>query len=563
MKKPEDDIVEYRADHIELDELELITQETEFYSVVVKKLITRGSKVIVGPRGVGKTHHMRIAHKQCLNSKTKPLSIYVTFSKYLRLEPLRGKSSIAIQFFHCWVLSKILLALRETCKTIGIDFPIFNSNDDSVNLDSLQLFCEQIEKQQQKDWHQNIIESVSVTLVNDIINEAILDSGRKHAILLCDDAALVLTKDYMVEFFDIFRSLNSSKISPKASVYPNTEFGPRFHLGHDAEYVPCWPSILSDDYEDLFDGIYAKRFTKNLKEDIKKCFIYASFGVPRAFLNLVNQFNLTDKGTDQQRVNAVIQAQAKLIREEFLTLAVKQPQFKNYVLAGHDLMDKLLKDVSKENQLSLKNGKKQIVIGIKQEHTPNKNINIIVNFFEETGLLQKATQVKHGTNRVYDRYVPHLTLLLSEGAFQRGHGGYVTNFSESINYPREKHPLRKNSFAEFSDPELLTKIRLNLPNCPACDTPRSNEEQKFCMFCGTELINKSTFETLMSNTVDTLPITEWLRAKIKQETSVETIGDIVLSSNPGQELRKAKGVGKYKATKVISEAQNWLDEYLQ
>lgn len=43
---------------------------------------------------------------------------------------------------------------------------------------------------------------------------------RKRAILLLDDAALTLTKEYMIEFFDVFRSLKTISISPKASVYP-------------------------------------------------------------------------------------------------------------------------------------------------------------------------------------------------------------------------------------------------------------------------------------------------------------------------------------------------------
>jgi hypothetical protein len=561
------DIVEYRADNIELDELEQITQQAEFYKIVVKKLMTRGAKVIIGPRGVGKTHHMRIAHKNCLASKSKPLSIYVTFSKYLRLEPLKNTTTIAIQFFHCWVLSKMLIALKNTCTDLNIEPPQIDLFSEDLKWESIQLFCDQIEKQQQQEWHQKILETISVNLVNNMIEEVMILSGRKHTVLLCDDAALVLTKDYMIEFFDIFRSLNSAKISPKASVYPSTEFGPRFHLGHDAESVPCWPSILMDDYEELFEGIYNKRFSRELKEDTKKCFMYASFGVPRAYINLINQYNLTSGTSEQQRVNIVIQSQAQLIKDEFLTLAIKQPQFKNYVQAGHDLIENIVREVANENKKSLTNGKKQIVLGIKQNHTEEtqltKNINIIVKFFEETGLLQKASPVKHGDKRVYERYVPHFTLLLSEGAFQRGRSGYVTSFSESIGFTKEKHPIRKNSFSDLMEEDLLSNINLDLPNCSSCNNPRDNENQMFCMYCGTELINKSTFKSLVNSTVDSLPITSWLKTKIKNETKVTTIGDLVLSTNPAQELRKARGVGKVKASKVISEAQDWFDEYLQ
>ncbi len=50
--------------------------------------------------------------------------------------------------------------------------------------------------------------------------------------------------------------------------------------------------------------------------------------------------------------------------------------------------------------------------------------------------------------------------------------------------------------------------------------------------------------------------------KIKEETRIETIADIVFSTNPAQELRKAKGVGEKKAVKVINEATRLMEEFL-
>ena len=563
----ENEQAEYRADHIELDELEQITQETEFYKIVIKKLVGRGSKIIVGPRGVGKTHHMRIAHRQCILQKRKPLSIYVSFSKYLRLEPLKGKTPIAMQYFHCWVLSKILLALKETCEILKSPLPEIDNYNEHLSWESLLTFSEQIEKQQQSSWHTNLLETLSVRLVEDIINDTARQQERKHTVLLCDDAALVLTRDYMLEFFDIFRSLKSSKISPKASVYPNTEFGPRFHLGHDAEPVPCWPSVIESGYEDLFNGIYEKRFSKPLKEDVKKCLMYASFGVPRAFINMINQYNLKKTNSDQQTVNAVIQEQAQLIKDEFYSLSRKQPQFKEFISTGNTLIENIVKELATENVQSLKSNKKQIILGIKQtkkeQNQTDKNLSVIIRFFEEAGLLRKESPVKHGQDRVYDRYVPHFTLLLANGGFQNGRSGFVSNFSESISFPKEKHPLRKNSFYDFMDESTFSKLSLSLPHCGNCNKPRSSQEQLFCMYCGTELINKSTFELLMGSKIESLPITTWLKEKIKQETDINTIGDVIHSLDPGQELRKAKGVGKVKASKVIKEALDWSDEYIQ
>lgn len=560
-----DETAEYRADHIELDELERITAETDFYKEVLKKLMSRGSKVIIGPRGVGKTHQMRIAYKKCLSEKKRPFPVYITFSKYLRLEPLKSSSAIAIQYFHCWVLSKILLSTKDAYQTITNESLNGNIENSDLTWEKLERFCDQIEKQQQQEWHEALLEEISVRFVSEYIEQFMGISGRNHCILLCDDAALVLAQDYMIEFMDVFRSLKSTKVSPKASVYPNTEFGPRFHLGHDAEPVPCWPSILDSEYEGLFDDVYRKRFHAEISEDVKKCFMYASFGVPRTFINLVNHFNRSN-GSAQQRVNEVINEQSSLIIKEYRSQESKQPQFKNYIRVGESLFNKVVKELVINNKTSLSKGQTQFIFGIRKDYDTDakliKNTKICVRLLEETGMLQKTTPVKHGAGREYDRYVPHFTILLASGAFQIGRSGYISTFSESINYERQKHPLRRNSFSEFDHDNELIDVTLDLPNCSNCNEPRNSENQRFCMFCGSELINKSTFERLVESTIESLPITTWLKNKITDDTVIETIGDVVLSTNPGQELMKARGIGKVKATKVIYEAEAWMDEYL-
>ncbi|WP_065717760.1 ORC-CDC6 family AAA ATPase [Acinetobacter baumannii] len=568
MNQNSDEELEYRADHMTFDELEKITVETKFYNDVVNKLLGRGSKLIIGPRGVGKTHHMKIAYKKSLSEESKSFPIYVSFSKYLRLEPLKNSTSIAIQYFHCWVLSKILIAINETLDQINITKP---DNFLEIEWNDISIFCEQIEKQQTREWQDILLEKISVHSVSNYIEKILEKVNKKHCILLCDDAALVLTKDYMIEFFDIFRALKSSKISPKASVYPNTEFGPRFHVGQDAESISCWPSIMDDEYINLFEEIYKKRFSNDIKDDVKKCFMFAAFGVPRAFINLLNTYNLTNEHTNQSRVNTVIREQADTILQEFKALSTKQPQYKNYVQAGFDIFTKIISEISKVNKEALNKEKQQICLGILQDHIDstkaNRDLSIIIRLLEETGLLLRAGTVRHGKQaddipRVYERYIPHFTLLLNEGAYQLGRSGYINNFSEYINYPKEKHPHRKNSFAEFIPKEQLENLSLELPSCGQCGNPRRDIDQKFCMFCGSELINKSTFEELISRKVIDLPLSPWLKRKIAEETRIETVADIILSTNPAQELRKARGVGERRASIIIEEAKRGMEEFL-
>lgn len=564
------DQYEYRADHMTLDELEKITAESSFYGTVVSKLLSRGAKLIVGPRGVGKTHHMRIAYKQGLSKPTKPFPIYITLSKYLRLEPLRNNSSIAIEYFHCWVLCKVMLGVKESLELLKCDIKTTHLNDDDIDWNGLVLFCEQIEKQQVREWHDTVLDRLSVNFVTSFIESALIQSNRKHAVILCDDAALVLTKDYMIEFFDIFRSLKSAKISPKASVYPNTEFGPRFHVGQDAESISCWPPIDDDEYVSLFEDIYKKRYDFEIKDDVIKCFMYAAFGVPRVFINLVNQFSRGTQKTLQSKVNAVLDEQSQIIKQEFKTLERKLPQYKNYVSIGEELLGKVIGELARANRDSIKNGKQQYMLGVLQDSQRGKHqkdIDIMIKLLEETGLIYRTTPVKHGENtgggaRTYDRFIPHFTLFINDKAYQVGKGGYINNFSKVISFPLEKHPLRKNSFVDFLKAEELDSLFLDLPSCSSCGEKRKDPEQKFCMFCGSELINKSTFESLVNMHIDALPLTAWLKTRIKEETRIETISDIVFSSNPAQELMKARGVGIVKASRVIDEASRLMEEFL-
>ncbi len=563
---------EYRADHITLDELEHVSAQTIFYNNVLSKLMSRGAKVIVGPRGVGKTHHMRLAYRKCLKEKKAYLPIYITFSKYLRLEPLKNTTSLALNYFHAWVLCKILLGTRDVLNDLKLDVLDFHVFE-NYGWNEIELYCSQIEKQQVRDWHSSLLDSLSIAVVSDFIEYCLNKTNRGHAIVFCDDAALVLTKEYMVEFFDIFRSIKSSKISPKASIYPNTEFGPRFHVGHDAEPVQCWPRITGEEYEKLFQEIYNKRFSEfNIKENVKKCLMYAAFGVPRTFINLINRYNISTKSSEQAKINEVISEQAELIINEYLSLAVKQPQYVAYVHAGKNIIESICQVISNANKEALARKEIQLFIGIQREFRGEKrdiqkNSLVIKRLLEETGLLQEVEPVRHGTNtdgskRDYDRYVPHFTLLLSQGAFQLGRSGYINHFSEYISYPKVKHPIRKNSFSELIDDNTLSDLSLDLPNCSSCGKPRASEEQMFCMYCGSELVNKSIYNQLIKTKIDILPLTKWQKERILQETNIETIGDIILNNNPGQELMKVKWIGKIRAEKVICEVKNWMDEYL-
>lgn len=102
---------EERADHLPLETIKSSLADGDLFLHARKKLLAKGAKFLVGPRGVGKTHVMRYAYIEAIEKKHQPIAVYANFSKYLHLEPLLKKSPDALKRFHSWVLAKLLLGV--------------------------------------------------------------------------------------------------------------------------------------------------------------------------------------------------------------------------------------------------------------------------------------------------------------------------------------------------------------------------------------------------------------------------------------------------------------------
>ncbi|WP_281517265.1 ATP-binding protein, partial [Vibrio parahaemolyticus] len=127
-----DNAIERRADYIKSEDLIDNTSINDFFSDVIKSLTNRQTTLIVGPRGCGKTHMMRYTALACNSDEKKPLAIYVTFNRYYRLEPMLTSDIDAINTFHTWALTQIVLAAYEALDTL--------SNSEKPNLDELSSF---------------------------------------------------------------------------------------------------------------------------------------------------------------------------------------------------------------------------------------------------------------------------------------------------------------------------------------------------------------------------------------------------------------------------------------
>ena len=545
-----------RADYIETDQLIKWNVDNSFFTGLQKKLSGLGAKLLVGPRGCGKTHQMRVVYSTCINSQKKPFPVFVSFTRYLRLEPYLRKDSSAATYFHTWVLCKIVLEAIQSAIKLKVKYedliPISESE--------ISFFVSQIEKGLSESSQSDVISFVTLSATINIIENLVLRSKRSRSILLLDDAALTLTPEYMIEFFEVFQSLKTRKISPKASVYPGTtEYGPRFHVGHDAEAIPAWLSVEDLTYNEFMDSLVNIRFSEanKISKSILELFKYASFGIPRAFIFLIRSFLNSQEGSIQKKFNDSIEERAELIKVEYLSIGTKIPQFKTIIETGWAFIAKC-NELLKAANLDSKN-RKQIYIGI--EENVDHKFKRMMKFLIEAGLLFELSSVKHGDSRTYLRYIPHLLFLIENRTFSEGRGFKADSIVEKLKLPNKKHPLRRNVRTILGE-ESLSSLQLDSPPCQNCGTNRLDEHQRFCHNCGAQLVEASIFETCMQIKIEELPIPQYQKKRLLEDTQIRVIGDYFTSASPATELQKAKLIGPKRAPQIYEATETFIEEFL-
>lgn len=547
---------EERADYLPLEIISKWSPDSKHFRDIQRKLTQVGAKLLIGPRGAGKTHYMRHAYQSCLNDKNLPLPLYISFNHYLRLETYIHETSNAIEIFHAWVLAKIVLACND-------DYRVFLF--DQITIEEIEQFVIDIEKQNYKSEHDNIITHLNIDSIKNLIDTCANKKNRKRSVLFFDDAALTLTKEYMVEFFDIFRSIKTARISPKASVYPGTtQYGPRFHVGQDAEPVMIWQEVDQNDYVSFMQELVKERFHKiiDIDNEINLLLIYASFGIPRAYINLVRAYSESSLKTKQAKFNSVIEERCKYLNDEYMSIIDKLPQYNVYIKSGWNIFYKIVAEIKDINHTNIRkdglNYKKTVLVGI--EDLNSDKIERVFSFLIEAGLLYELSSTSHGVGRTLRRFTPHYAFLIKEKVFSISRGFNATNLAKILTSPSEKHPLRRTLFS------LITKldfeaISLTLPNCSNCGAKRLANNQKFCHQCGSQLIDESAFRLCMRKNLLELPLTDFQMSVIKQ-TNFKTVEDVISSKNTATEFMKVKQVAQKRAAMLEFKVRTWVNEFL-
>lgn len=563
-------LLEERADHLDLDAVGEFTELGPEAEGWVAALTATGAKLLVGPRGCGKTHLMRYAYLQCLVKTNQPLAIYTNFNRYYRLEPLLRRKGEAISLFYSWVLANTVLGIFNAISRLAPDADQPGQLA-GISREAVESVIGTLERGLELDPDQ---QKVASTLTIDRVKSLLLLTAerfdRKRVILLMDDAALTLAPEFMSHFFDIFRALKAARIAPKASVYPaTTEYGSSFHVSHEAESIFVWKNVTDENYQGFMQGIAQKRFPtliSGISTEVRNLLAYAAFGVPRSYMALARSFEKSQSGssttgTVQQAFNRVIAEFCSEKEKEYLSLASKAPVLETIIKAGNTSFQKIVEVVSAESKVAVDGATRQITLGVQSDGLTNTYVRRMFDLLQEAGMVYKSGKVSHG-DRDYDRFIPHLAALIDNRAFSRS-GGFSPKLAvEILSRPDEKHPVRR-SIQTLINPELLGSLKLDLPNCDNCGTKRA-EGARYCHNCGAALADLSTYELCMSTPLVDVPgLTSWQRRKLGESTGIPcTVGEFLVLQDKGTALRTVRQIGHKRAETVIDAVESFVDEFL-
>jgi hypothetical protein len=273
-----------RAEDLSEDDLQRLTAEVPGDESILRRLTGPGPKLLKGPRGSGKSNYLKRAYFK-LHGRDSVLVAYINFSQHLALEPLMLRSERALEHFRQWLVYKIVIALDDSAGAESPKELRKFASDGRKYVNELQTSVGKSPKFVPKP----IAPTQLLTLIEGW-SEAM---GCSRTVLLMDDAAHAFMQQQQREFFEVFRALRSRNVACKAAIYPGvTSYSPFFNVGHEAEEIEVWIRTDSQEYLETMRAIFAARFPQTLQGSVRPELVdlaaYASFGLPRNFLNILS-----------------------------------------------------------------------------------------------------------------------------------------------------------------------------------------------------------------------------------------------------------------------------------
>lgn len=365
------------------------------------------------------------------------------------------------------------------------------------------------------------------------------------------------------KFFEIFRSLKSRTISPKAAVYPGiTSYSPNFHLGHDVKLIEAWYKPEEEGYLGTMRELIKKRLPQKQVDDLLKeqelvdYLAVASFGVPRNFLTMISQIlGIEEDSPNELRRSLAKQAineNCSVIRGIFQSLSGKLPQYSHFIEMGRALEKAIIKELKKYNKASIK--QKTVIVGIADPIEPE--LDKILALLEYAGIVRSIDSISWDNNQSYRRYSVHYALLIEKNALSLGRNYPLSMYITTLT-KRELQNFLQRSGTRLLENDFQAKCILDLAPCQNCGAPRAYEEAKFCVECGEQLSTVSIYEELLKGSIDKLPLPNKKIAQLKKHSSIKTVQDILIDDE-NQKIRKIKGIGPVWASRIRNAAEEFV-----
>jgi hypothetical protein len=550
-------VFEERAEHLSRTELQRWTAYTPKDESIVEKLMGPGAKLVIGPRGCGKSTLLRTAYYKLCESRDA-LPVYVNYARSLALEPLFHKRANALELFRQWLVMKVVVGVHAGLTEMQIPIP---SNLEQ-RFASGRALIRQLEVGRPPDSLPDALAPSDLLVLLETWAEG---TGLRRCVLLLDDAAHAFSPEQQREFFEVFRELRSRRVSCKAAVYPGiTSYSPNFHVGHEAELLQAWYRADTQEYLASMRQMVERRLPETLRaklegrEELVDFLALAAFGLPRGFLNMLSQLLSVDEGTSanptRQRAERAVQDHAESVRNIFRALSSKLPRFRHFVATGRDLEAAIVKTLRIYNGLQGTNRGKSPVIAIEEPLGPD--MERMLNMLEYAGVVRRQSPISRGVKGRFQRYSIHHAMLISENALSLGKSYPVSAVIEALTQ-QDAHAFARTKGTALLGENFEKRCKLDLPPCAKCSTPRTAEEQHFCMKCGAELTNASVYEELLRAPLEQLPITRKKVIGIKKHTNLKTVQDVLLDDEK-QSLRKVPYIGPVWSARIRTYAEEFV-----
>lgn len=551
-------VFEQRAEYLSAEELLEWTKLSSKEEATVKKLMGSGAKLLVGPRGCGKSTLMRIAYFRLIESQ-ESVPVYVNFARSLALEPYFHTRSDAIRIFRHWVIAKILVGLGKYFEDSGLSVPTRLQEGIEVS----DRYVRQLEAG--ADSAPLPTEWGAPSSLVDSLESLCAEMRIPRVVLLLDDAAHAFSAEQQREFFEVFRELRTRAVCPKAAVYPGvTSYSPNFHVGHEAEVLEAWLGVDDPAYLSSMRSLLERRFPSSIREaladkpDLVDYLALASFGLPRGFINMLSELvglEAEEGSANRPRVLApkIVENYAQSVIKIYVSLGSKLPKLKNYVDAGTTARRKIIQWVKHHNLQTTSVLRRAYTVGI--DEPVARNVERILHMMEYAGLIREAGSVSRGA-RSFRRYQVHFGLLISENALALGRSPSIKATNEAL-LTRDSQALVRLRSVSILSAQEQDACTLNLLPCSKCSTPRAFPEQRYCTSCGSELRDGSVYLELLNTPVEALPLPKAKIEGILSATSLRTVHDILMDDE-AQQLRNVPRVGRVWSKRIRTAAEEFV-----